>query len=249
MRETIRVPEKRFIEGKPFYGDTKAEALRALQSEGFEALFMPEILDARIETGILDARMLDARIDAEPGSYAWTNSLHSLSLKATGRPGCGKGNEEDAVVIYAHVPNEFSTPDGILLAISKGLVNGAGKLPQEEFDRLYNMAGNETVLAVPYLKLKDAESDFIHINKALQHPQTIPFCGGEARAKRYLAAYGQAYSTDEIGIWHLDDLHDEPLARFLCAGFCGDSLFGDNLDASARFVGVHRAERSELTLS
>ena len=53
-------------------------------------------------------------------------------------------------------------------------------------------------------------SDVIDVAQALEHPQTIPFLGGRARAEQYLQRHKEV-KGNRIGIWHSADLADEPL--------------------------------------
>ncbi|MBI2671864.1 hypothetical protein HYX16_02930 [Candidatus Woesearchaeota archaeon] len=62
--------------------------------------------------------------------------------------------------------------------------------------------------------------------------------------------HSQVYGS-QIGIWHFDDLKDEPLGRLLCAGYdCGGGLVGsDILGDDARFFGVRQQKNSSTQTS
>ncbi len=199
------------------------EALRGLQTKGLEAVFMPAIADVRIL--------------APKNARVWQNWYTAPSIRATGRT-----KQDNAVVIYAHVPNYFSNPDNIETAINQGLINGAGIIPQDEFQRLLDLEDNENVFIVDYDALKSSPSGVISLKDAIKHPQTVAFLGGQERAEKYLERHREVYGN-EIGVWHSDDLTEQPLGRFLFLGnLYDDSLLGYNyLDDDSRFLGVRSA--------
>ena len=209
-----------YVEGKEFYGNTVADALKSVES-GFGAAFMPQLVDARIA--------------ASAESRLWQVWWTAPSVQATGRNKAGK-----PVVVYAHVPNYFSRSENITQAVKNGLVNGAGRLPQEEFQRLLDLEDNANVFVVEYATLQSADSGLIAVENALQHPQVIPFLGGQERAEAYLAAYERMIGK-HIRVYHRNDLGDEPVARLLFLGGLANlsGLDGsDDLNSSARFLGV-----------
>ena len=214
---------------KIFQANNLDDGLRECQSEGYRVLFMPELADARME--------------AEGNSELWQNWFSTPSLRAT-----GKTNAGSPVVVYAHVDNYFSNPDNIETA-RKDLVRGAGRLPQEEFQRLIDLAeqGNQGVILVPYEKLRKSPSGVIPVDDALEHPQTIAFLGGQERAEKYLEKHKEVYGN-RIGVWHTNDLKgDQPLGRLLFVGSdCSSGLDDSNdLYDDACFVGVRRGESAE----
>lgn len=89
------------------------------------------------------------------------------------------------------------------------------------------------------------------VAEALEHPETIPFLGGEDRAQKYLARHEQIYGK-EIGIWL--DIHDyetivpKPKGMLLQLGWYGSNLTGmpytyglktsARLDNPGHFLGV-----------
>ena len=222
----ILVPIKRNLEGREFYNDSVPEALRSLQNKGYTPVYMPQLVDARIE------------VDGD--SRLWQTWFTTPSIKATGRTKQG-----NPVVVYAHTNNYLSTPENIEQSISAVLVNRAGRIPQGEFQRLVDLegltdeSGNQLVFLVDYDKLRNSKSGVIKVSDALKHPQTVPFLGGEERAQRYLEKHKTVLSQN-IGVWHSDDLSDEPLARLLYLGYgYYDGLDGnDYLDGNALFLGV-----------
>jgi len=209
---------------KEFRNDDLATALENCQSEGYKAMFMPELADARVK-----------------GKAAWDKWYSTPSVRAT-----GKTNQGNAVVVYAHIPNYFSNPENIKSALSS-LVNGAGRMPQEEFQKLVDAEDGKKVFVVDYDKLKNSKSERIPLSEAIEHPQTIPFLGGQERAEEYLAKFKEAYNTNQIGIWHCDDLNENSLmGRLLFVGNDDYNLNGDgNLSNIGRFLGVRRERVAE----
>lgn len=224
----IKLEGKEFYEEKEFYDSRTDKALRNLQNEGYKALFMPSIIDARIE--------------APDNARIWKTFYSAPSTRVTGRTKQG-----NPVVVYAHIHNYFSEHNNITKAIENGLVNGAGVMPQKEFYKIVDLDGvkdsqeNQLVWVVDYEKLKNSTSAVIQVEEALGHPQTIPFLGGEERAQKYLKRHKGVYGN-QIGIWHSDDLGNQPLGRLLFVGCSFDvGLGGGGLRGGGRFVGV-RAE-------
>lgn len=220
----ILIPRKELLEAKEFYANRTDRALRNLQEENYQAVFMPQIVDARLEASREDRIF-----------QTWYTTP---SIKATGRTKQG-----NAVVVYAHIPNYFSNPDNIEKAINQGLVNYAGILPQKEFQKLLDLEDKKNVFVVDYNVLKNSSSCVIPVSKALKHPQTIPFLGGEERAEKYLQKHKEVYGN-RMGIWHSDDLaDDESFGRLL---FLGNNYYYDlsgnsNFVNVGRFVGVQNA--------
>ncbi len=223
------------VEAELIEGNTVETALRKLLEDGFAPVYMPEIIDGRIRHGPEDA----------PENWGW---LTAPSIKATGWTKAGI-----PVVIYAHVQNYFSDPDNIAQAVSRRLVNGAGIMPDEEFYRLVDLAKaqqgklNQRVFLADYDALKRAPSGVVAVKDALQHPQTIPFLGGQKRAEQYLIRHEQVLGN-RIGIWHVDDLigqanqGDVNVGRVLRVGGYGRGLVAsDYLTDYARFAVVRQA--------
>ncbi|HLC72583.1 MAG TPA: hypothetical protein VJH37_03300 [Candidatus Nanoarchaeia archaeon] len=211
-------------ETKIFYHSQVEQALQNCQAAGYSPLFMPQLAEARMN-----------------GTVPWNEWRSAPSIKATGRTQQG-----NPVVVYAHIPNWLANPANIRLTKQQGLINGAGRLPREEFLQLVDQdgkveQGERVVWVVDYDVLRKAPSGRIPVAQALEHPQTIPFLGGQARAEHYLSAHTRVYNTSTIGVWHTDDLNDNsPLARLLYLSYLGDfGLSGDDgLGGSGQFVVV-----------
>jgi len=214
------------VEAKPFEAlETNGieKALTQCLEAGYSPLFMPQVVDGRIF--------------ASPTDYIAQHWFTTPSVRVTGRSRGG-----NAVVVYAHVPNPFSNPANIKIAREAGLVNGAGKIPLQDFYNLLELEDGQRVYVVDHKTLQSSESGVIEVSKAMKHPQTIPFLGGQDRAEKYLAKHEEFYG-DTIGIWHSDDLGDVPQGRPLFVGYgCNFGLVGDYLDGSGRVLGVVAAE-------
>lgn len=219
--ETIQVPITRIVEGKLFGPKRNDIALKECEDAGCAALYVPEIIGTRI--------------NAEDGSRPWQLWFRAPSIRATGRTKQG-----NAVVVYAHIPNHFSQSKDITKAIEQGLINGAGRLPGDEWKRLLDLEDNERVFVVDYAALESSKSGMIPVKSALKHPQTIPFLGGRGRAEAYLLRHEKNYGN-QIDNRHCDDLADEPLARLLRVGHnygLGLGAYGDLDDYGGQFLGV-----------
>ena len=230
MSEKILIPT--FVEALPF---------EKLEENGVEKA-LQECYKAKCEP-VYMPQLADARISAPKGSPLWNQWYTTPSVRVTGKTKTG-----NPVVVYAHVPNYFSKPNHVAKAANEGLRNGAGKMPTKDFYKLLGLEDNEHVFVVDYNKLKTSSSGFIDVAQALEHPQTIPFLGGQVRAGQYLQKHQQVYNTTKIGIWHCDDLADEPCGRVLFLGGNLDDLVADgSLSGSARFLGVRRGANGVST--
>jgi len=212
------------VEGREFYNNTLEAALSDLQVAGFEPVFMPQLADARIA--------------APADSPLWGKWYSAPSVRVTGKSVAG-----NSVVVYAHIPNYFSVPENIANAKKAGLVNGAGFMSQDEFQRLLDLEDGTNVFVVDYGVLRSSESGEIKVKDALSHPQVVPFLGGKEKAEAYLNRHQQVYDSKTIGVWHSNDLDgagDEPLGRVLFLGYGsgGGLIGGDDLGSDGRFVGV-----------
>ena len=230
MSNKILIPT--FVEAKLFENleiNGVEKALRECYGAKCEPVYMPQLVDARIS--------------APNDSPVW--QWHATpSVRVTGRtkPSTSTVKGGNPVVVYAHVPNYFSKPNNVAKAVSEGLTNGAGRMPPKEFYTLLSLEDNEKVFVVDYTTLKNSSSKVIDVAQALEHPQVIPFLGGQTRTEQYLEKFQQVYNSTKIGVWHCDDLTDEPLGRVLFLGYdhSDDLIANDYLSNSGRFLGVRR---------
>ena len=181
--------------------------------------------------------MIRSRTSVDGNHRLWKTWWSSPSIRATGRTSGGT-----PVVLYAHVPNFYSDANNIRIAVEeRKLVNGAGVLPREEFARLLSLEGNG-VQVVDYNVLKNSTNGIIPISQAMKHPQTLPFFGVfEEEAQEYLKKHKSLYGSS-IGIWHSDDLGEEPVARVLFLGYVINNVLNGYfiLSNSGRVLGVRR---------
>ncbi len=217
MSEKILIPT--FVEAEPFEKlevNGIEKALRDCYKAKAEPVYMPQLVDARISAS------------KESPVWRWYTTPSVLVT--------GKSKQGNQVVVYGHVPNYFSKPNNVAKAVGKGLLNGAGKMPPREFYKLLDLEDKEKVFVVDYNTLRNAPSGIIDVAQALEHPQTIPFLGGQARAEQYLQKHQQVYNTTKINVWHCDDLADEPRWRVL---LLDGSLYAlSHLSSGGRFLGI-----------
>ena len=202
---------------KEFNAVSYVDALAECEKAGHRALYMPDVARARIA-----------------GDLSWVQFYDSLSVRVTGRTKQG-----DGMVLFVHCAHPLSTASGLGDALSKGLVNGAAHFPQASFLELLERDGERAddgtyvVKAVPHKVLMGASNGVIPVERALKHPQTIPFLGSKEVAEQYLQAFERQVGSN-IGIWFYDDLRDEgPLARPLCVG----DYYSIGLDGYGYYVG------------
>lgn len=224
------------IDGKKYESESERNdeidiALENSQKDGFSALFMPKLIDLRTKY--------------PENKKLWNNWYFTPSIKATGTT-----NQGSEVVVYVHKENYFSDPNNLREATKKGLVKGARKLPQKEFqkyvdeDGIEDKNGNRLVWVIPYQTLKSSSrSGGVSIDEAFEHPQTIPFLGGEQRAIAYFGVIKQIFKHT-MSLWHSDDLSEEALARFLVVSYdCSIGLDGYNL-IGGRFIKVRELKEN-----
>ena len=217
--ETVRIPLT--FNGRVFQDAQLHTALYKCQIAGYDALFMPQIIDTRLSS--------------DKGSFIWQKEIWTPSICATGRTKSGR-----AVVVFAHVPNYFSNPENIEDAISQGLLDDAAPYPEKEFSKLLDMEDRENVYVVEHYVLRNSVSGLVNISRAINHPMMIPFIGGQERAEKYLDKHKSLVEKNTVGIWHKDDLHNCPYARLLRIE---NHLLGDfdsdiNMGFWGRFVGI-----------
>ncbi len=227
MSDKILIPTS-VVEAQPFENRGGIEqTLRNCYKAKCDPVYMPQLVDARVL--------------APKESPVW-NGYITPSVRVT-----GKTRQRNAVVVYAHVPNYFSKPANVAKAFSKGLLFGAGRMPKKDFYNLLGLEDKQNVFVIDYDKLQNAHSGVIDVAQALEHPQVIPFLGGQTRAEQYLQKYQQVYNTTNIGVWHSDDLADEPHGRVLFL----DRNYDNNLNAKfslredyAHFLGITRSAKT-----
>jgi hypothetical protein len=213
-----------------FYDSLAYRALSACNSQGFQAMFMPGIIDERIR--------------APKGSPIWSKAYSSRSIMAFGR---GKSsnisqNGGTEFVVYAHVPNYLSDPKNLEKAINeKRLVGRFGLVPEKEFQKLLDMEDDDEVFVVDSSIIKNADFGMLKLTEALNHPHVLPFLGGRERAEKYLQRCFEVYG-DRIGVWSSIRQSTAQLGRLLQIG--ENDFYGLTgcLEQSGRFLGIKEIE-------
>lgn len=223
MSDKILIPT--FVEAEPFEKlevNGVEKALRACYAAKAKPVYMPQLVDARINA------------PKESPVWRWHTTP---SVRVTGR-----SKQGNAVVVYGHIPHYFSKPNNVAKAVSDGLVNGAGRMSPKDFYKLLDLEDKENVFVGDHSRHRTAPSGVIDFAQALEHPQVIPFLGGQTRAEQYLQKHQQVYNTTKISVWHCDDLADEPRGRVLFLGDNHGDVLGANgrLNLIGRFLGVRR---------
>jgi hypothetical protein len=156
LTDTVIVPN---FDGKAavFYNEKIAPALDDCQNGGYRALFIPELVDARLES------LKESEI--------WKLPYSSQSLRAAGTT--RQGNN---VVIYAHVENYFSKPENIRRNLHI-YVNGPQPIPTEEFERLLGMEDGARVYVIHEADLGAGSAE--HYARMNTHPLSRLFDGGD----------------------------------------------------------------------
>jgi hypothetical protein len=219
MSDNNKILIPKFEEAKPFYDGELHKALANCQSEGFDAQFIPEIMDSRAIS--------------YKGNGVWENWYSAPSIKATGTTKNGS-----KVVVYAHITNYNSNPENIKKQLSN-LRNGAGILPDEEFHRLIALEDGERVTVLDYnIALK--ENKTMGVDKALENKVVVAFIGGKARTEKYLAQHKKVVGNN-ITIYNADDMDDVTRVRLLFVDYRygnGYLIGDDSLYIAGRFLGV-----------
>src|SRR3989344_7185348 len=107
-KDKILITRKEVVEAQEFYADRTDKALKELQDSNKEAIFVPQLMDARI--------------DAAKGTQMRTNWYCTTSIRATGRSKPSNISKKGGTpfVVYAHTQNHFSNPTNITTAIEQG---------------------------------------------------------------------------------------------------------------------------------
>jgi len=191
MKEEIfKIPNEGFTEVKEFCNANVNYALADCQNNGMRALFIPEIVDARIAL--------------PTSSKIWQLWYCAPSVSVIGRT-----KFDRKVVVYAHVQNYFCNPEHV--KDSKSRVH-------DEFLKLLDMEDNKKVFVVDYDAFRTTDANgLIDTSKALKHLPTIAFLGGKERTEAYIAKHEDAIGK-KIGFWHYRDSDDIHHGRFLMLG-------------------------------
>lgn len=182
---------------------TSLEGLYAFKHNDFSLIYAQDIVKTRI--------MADIRVPI------WHEIYSTFSLKATGKTQAG-----NLVHVYAHVPNYFTVPENLAKAIGRGLVSGAGIMPEGAFYALLDQKDDERVFVVDDSKMKGARWGRMPLEDAVLHPATKPLFGVKTNeeAINYFKRYREAFNEDNVEILPCDSamaVEDagHPIGRFL----------------------------------
>ncbi|MDP1695050.1 MAG: hypothetical protein Q8L34_05930 [Candidatus Woesearchaeota archaeon] len=231
---TVLTPET-----QPFANRRIERALKNCQNAGFQVLYMPQVVDDRINgtAGWYSAWDLTTKdLQFKSGVYV------TPSIAIT-----GKTRQGSKIVVYAHLPTSLATPQGIQRAKQKGLVNGAARFSQAKLQSLVDAdgktdeQGNRLIWVNEYKPSKPLE-EYVPIDKAITDQEIISFLGGEQRAARYLSTHAQEFDAENIFVRYANDFSKEsPLARLLFVGLINYGLGGGSLEGFGQFLGKSQA--------
>ncbi len=209
------------------------DSLVEMQQERYRPLFAHELVDAAL--------------NASPQSLLWQQWYTTASIAAI-----GDTVHDNKVVAYAHLPNYLTEPETLDQASSK-MKNGAGKIPEEKFQKMVDLEGvtdqfgNQLVWVKDYHEIISNGHGPMPVEEAIEHPQTVPVLGGRERAEAYLETYRERCG-EEIEVLHDDKPYDDARARLLIVG-PGLGVNADiDLRAGARFLAVRdKGPRADIS--
>ncbi len=197
--------------------DLESQLTRS-QNNGYDTLYIPQIVDARIVSEGYDDIV--------------ENTILSPSVRVIGKSKAG-----NAVVVYAHVPHYFSNPTNITAARKAGLVNGAAKMPLSHFYGLLDLEDNKNVFVLDHQIFLNAGTydgvygnyGSVELSEAIENPRLISFFAGRERAERYFARYNSyleknifaSYSSRAIHPRDLSELNDQEFEGIYGISKCG----------------------------
>lgn len=213
--------------GMEFFADRQDKALRLCEEAGYQALFMPDLVDMRIKSA--------------KTSRIWKEWYSTPSIRVTGRGNSTNLSQKGgtAFVVYAHIPNYLSNSKRLRRTTEHNLIFDVGIIPKAELIRLLELEDRENVFVVDYSAVKNSASGLVTLKKAMKQPQTEPYFGGKERSERYFKRYEKVYG-EMIGIWHPKDSAEQTMARLL---FLGNQRYFSPVDSSClgdsgRYIGV-----------
>jgi hypothetical protein len=164
-----------------------ADALATSEAAQLRVLFAPDVAAYRC------AAVADA-------SRRWHNWVLAPSLRAVGSTPTGA-----AVVVYAHVPHDYTDPPTLraLLARPEQQRRTFAPLPHDEFDRLLGLDGltdDEGVRRVTVLDydLRRTGRRVLSVDDAATDPDVLATLGSARLVQAYLTAHARAYRARTI---------------------------------------------------
>ena len=197
-------------------------ALAAMQSKGY--------------TGATTPMILAAKSVSERSHMLWLKWLTATTGIFQGYSAAG-----NPYVVITHGDHYFTNPDNVRTAIAAGVHNGAGEIPQSEFQKYLDMKDDKNVFVIDHHVLAKSHSGSITVDEAYQHPLPMPLAGGSDEADAYLKQHKNVIGKN-IWIYHTNDLNKgKVVGRLAVLGnYVVNFSFDSNnfLDNGARFVGV-----------
>ena len=240
--------------GRAFYGKTIADALQQAQvydkdndNKGHIAS-LPEIFHARVMS--------------LENSFVCTNWFTAMSEEIVGTTQSGS-----KLLVVEHGGGIFSTHERIRKIERRGLINGAGRLSQRDFNNLLNgkLPDGKEIPVYSYAdfidqgnlprkygiildfdRIKSIQSGLNDIDSLYENPLIIARAGGQEQAREYLDKVKQIYQEKDLRLYHPFQRVDASKAqgRVLFVG-CEINFYGNSgLDADGRFIWVQKSAES-----
>lgn len=214
-----------------------SNALKDCIDAGYRALFLPELVDKRINSPF--------SANAWQQKWYWT-----LSLRATGKTAGGA-----KVVVIAHVPHYFSDPKNLREAerqylvhkYPRGIPDGVmikhgylgGMIPDEEFSRLVKLAesGQNGIFVHDAGIWEKSPCGEIPLDEAIGNIKVVSFLGGEKSATQYLPKLQEFLIKEKEKEGLQRFLINEKVINVADRGYSRDRPFGSLLFLGGSFVG------------
>lgn len=214
-------------------------AVKHCERIGYRVLFMPELIDAVMNNPhdsnfrkYLPYESLTRRQGDTLTKYLCNETL---SIKAA-----GKTRKGSRVILYAHQPTSLSNPKNLCELVEGVLVKGGFPIRQEEFQALVDAdgqtddQGDRLIWVLDYKKLKKFYENVkfsynAKLENARDHPEAIPFMGGDNRLRKY-SRFMKSSRFREIDLPNaLPEIdRDSAYGKFLNTSYTCDSiLFGE----------------------
>jgi hypothetical protein len=225
----------------------KPEAMRMLIEKGYSILFSHEIIDCKLRFYhelLRITKIKDAKIKRSEASKLmnirelYEKDFTSLSVHVL------LSEEGKGMHYYIHCPHYFCNPDMLEKTIT---TNDILYYPKEELRKI--ILNNENVWKVPDTSFRGYKPGAIEytknddpVKKVMHHPQTIPCCNGEDRARKYVRF--NIEGLNQVSHWYKRGNPQTPNAWFIQLGCAYITTFeaDDGPHAAARFLGVKKIE-------
>lgn len=187
------------------------EVIRKCLSEGFKPMYLTEVIDKIIA--------------CEDGSDFIERPFLAPSILVTGF------YNGFTLTYFVNAENYFSNPENISNAIKQGLLDGAGKIPHDEFKRIANDK-KDIVKFFGHGILGEncgpASTERIELKEKMNLPYDYCLVRllGKERADRYLSKLRMNGEYDFLNALNLEVHEDQPVAKFLGIRSCFSGIIG-----------------------